>query len=578
MLIISDFRFFPFRNIIFFEISGSYAKGKNHSKPALTVGRRSRHGSNRANRACQLFSEEAFMDVFNSIDVRDLLSSPDVDDPSTPLSAPDLRLLIDRLQVRSLHIKSRVRDYVRSHHSEFSALFSQCSEVVSRSDKLSAELVALLGLISDNSVDGEIKTAVEEIVSKRKEAREKRELLEFIGIVLEYCERFSVVEQDIRTGKVVEAAESLRELKVALRLRDDDGAVAKDEEKELGVYRLLRNEWSECFEKLQEFLLKFLKKAVHFEPESNKLRVKYKFSMNDIVMVELQKVMKAMDAAGVLDYGLAKIADMMIKHVIFPAVSCRCTISLLDEVDEDTGHISESVLSIISSADPSSNTLDGEAIYSALTKVVEFIIKSLCFQSESWMHSFGRLTWPRMSDLIISSFLSKVIPDDASKFADFQKVVKLSSDFEVSLKELRFISSSDSKADRLSEFTDNVEVHFATRKKVEILAKARSMILQAGFSIPQEITTRARRLNNEEARETFSNNIVNLLFTSESCVVSDAALKLMELVHKTLKDVCLSSPRVALEFYHATRDAILLYEAVVPAKKGSWTPSIRLLF
>ncbi|KAE8671074.1 Centromere/kinetochore protein zw10-like protein [Hibiscus syriacus] len=31
-------------------------------------------------------------------------------------------------------------------------------------------------------------------------------------------------------------------------------------------------------------------------------------------------------------------------------------------------------------------------------------------------------------------------------------------------------------------------------------------------------------------------------------------------------DVCLSSTRVALEFYHAARDAILLYEAVIPVK------------
>ncbi|PNX78982.1 centromere/kinetochore protein zw12, partial [Trifolium pratense] len=31
-------------------------------------------------------------------------------------------------------------------------------------------------------------------------------------------------------------------------------------------------------------------------------------------------------------------------------------------------------------------------------------------------------------------------------------------------------------------------------------------------------------------------------------------------------DVCLSSTRVAMEFYHAARDAILLYEVVVPVK------------
>lgn len=50
---------------------------------------------------------------------------------------------------------------------------------------------------------------------------------------------------------------------------------------------------------------------------------------------------------------------------------------------------------------------------------------------------------------------------------------------------MMFISSSDNKDDRLSNFTDNVEVHFASRKKVEILAKARNVLLQTDFVLPQ---------------------------------------------------------------------------------------------
>lgn len=48
-----------------------------------------------------------------------------------------------------------------------------------------------------------------------------------------------------------------------------------------------------------------------------------------------------------------------------------------------------------------------------------------------------------------------------------------------------FISASDNKDDRLSSFAENVEVHFAFKKKTEILGKARSLLLQCDFSIPQ---------------------------------------------------------------------------------------------
>lgn len=50
----------------------------------------------------------------------------------------------------------------------------------------------------------------------------------------------------------------------------------------------------------------------------------------------------------------------------------------------------------------------GETIYSGVIQVIRFVYKSICFESGSWIRCFGRLTWPRISELIISNFLSKV--------------------------------------------------------------------------------------------------------------------------------------------------------------------------
>lgn len=48
-----------------------------------------------------------------------------------------------------------------------------------------------------------------------------------------------------------------------------------------------------------------------------------------------------------------------------------------------------------------------------------------------------------------------------------------------------FISASDDKDNRLSDYAENVEVHFASRKRTEILAYARNLLLQSNFTIPQ---------------------------------------------------------------------------------------------
>ncbi|KAL4555461.1 hypothetical protein LXL04_038080 [Taraxacum kok-saghyz] len=501
------------------------------------------------------------MDVlFNSIDVRDLLSSHDLDD-SSPLSAPDLRLLIDRLQVRSLDIKSKVHNYILAHNDDFSALFSRCSDAVVNSEQLSDQVSNLVDLLSSNRepIDVKIKETVDEIRRKRVESKEKKEMLDLVKVVLKLSQELSVVENDLMAGKVVEAAEALTNLKVALGVRDNVEDVR--EEREPMVFGLLRKKWTDCFEEIQNLLVKFMENAVRFDQQTNAVYVKNRMGMNDSQGVELCTVVKAMHVVGILDYGLAKVADMMTKHVIAPAVRSGSHSFSVEEQRLDSGYVTEVVLKISPPSDPQIENMDAETIYSGLNVVIQFVFNFICFQNSSWMRYFGRLTWPRMSELIISNFLSKIVPNDASKLADFQTTRQLTNNFETSLKEVMFISPG--KDERLTNFADNVEIHFAMRKKVEILSTARDLLLHSDFNLPKDYSRRNTELKN--------GGNVDLLFSSENCVISEAASKLMEVVHETLKniflkDVCLSSATVALEFYHAARDALLLYEAVIPVK------------
>ncbi|XP_059452232.1 centromere/kinetochore protein zw10 homolog [Corylus avellana] len=508
--------------------------------------------------------------LFDSINVRDLLSARDLSDPTCPLSAPDLRLLIQRLESHSLHIKSKVGSYLLSHHHHFASLFSLCNDAVSQSDLISSNLSDLLRLISDRPIDVEIRDLIEELSEKTREARTRRELLELARAVVEISERLKGVREGIRNGQLKFAAEEVRELKKALRLRDGDrdgGDIADESEREREpvVYGLLKKEWSDCFEEIQEVLVKFMQNAVRFEGDTNRLLVQYRLSLNGVDWIELRTVLEAMDVVGILDYGLAKLADLIIKYVVSPAVNRGSPISFVEELNQDPKEMTEAVLKIVPSVEPMVENVEGEAIYSAIIQLIKFIGKRICFENGSWIESFGRLTWPRISELIICNFLSKVVPKDASKLADFQKIIECTSQFETALKEMMFISASDNKDEKLSNFAQNVEVHFASRKKKEILGKARKLLLQCDFDVPQEYTRKGPMLKDRAAVNSYE-QVVDLLFLSERCVVSKAAIQLMELVHQTLKDVCLSSTRVALEFYRAARDAILLYEVVIPVK------------
>ncbi|MBA0758137.1 hypothetical protein Gotri_021159 [Gossypium trilobum] len=466
--------------------------------------------------------------LFDRINVRDLLSGHDLSDPSTPLSTPDLRASSSAASNPTLFISNQ-------------------------------NVSGILSLISDRPIDVEIRKLVDEIGRTTKEAREKREMLGLLKIIVGICERLEGARSAFSDGRLRFAAEEVKELKKALRIGDE-------EEGEPIVYGLLRKQWADLFDEMQDLFSKFMENAVRFEQDSRTIRVKYKLCVDKMDGIELHTVMEAMDVAGILDYSLAKAADLIIKHAITPAVSYGSPAMFAEDVNQGSEGISEAVLKILPSQDCKIVDVDGDAIYARVIQVIKFIFKHICFENGSWIRSFGRLTWPRISDIIISKFLSKVVPEDASKLVDFQKIVKCTSEFEFSLKEMMFLSASDGKDYRLSSFSENVEVHFAFRKKTEVLGKARNLLLQCDFSVPQDYTSKGRLLKNDGMAINSSNQVVDLIFSSERCVVSKAASQLMELVHQTLQDVCLSSARVALEFYHAVRDAILLYEAVIPVK------------
>lgn len=55
---------------------------------------------------------------------------------------------------------------------------------------------------------------------------------------------------------------------------------------------------------------------------------------------------------GILDYGLAKVADQMIKFVITPAVNSRSSISFVEDSEKVSGETAEAVLKMVPPFNP----------------------------------------------------------------------------------------------------------------------------------------------------------------------------------------------------------------------------------
>lgn len=296
-------------------------------------------------------TQRELMDVLlGSIDVRDLLSTTDIDE-SSPLSVPDLRLLIDRLQIRSLGIKEKVQSYITSHHQDFSETFSHCSNISSKTESISTDITNLLSLISDHPIDIEIRDTTAEISKKRRELKEKKELLVLVQTIVNLAERLRLVKDDFNNGRLIEAAESLRGLKIALLIGDGDD-IDENHGHEPRVFGLLRNEWKCCFNELQEVFSRAMDEAVKFETGRVRVRVKFRLSVGEVDKeVELGNVLSAMELIGVLDYGLAKVADLFVKFVVIPTISNGSRFDFVEETNRHSSEMDEAVLGLILSSD-----------------------------------------------------------------------------------------------------------------------------------------------------------------------------------------------------------------------------------
>ncbi|KAK9133176.1 hypothetical protein Scep_012704 [Stephania cephalantha] len=499
------------------------------------------------------------MDVlFGSIDVRDLLSTQTLE-PSSPLSAPDLRLLIDRLQLRSLQIKDKVRDYISSHRHDFSQIFAHSSTALSNADSTAADLAEALRLVSDRPIDVEIRDAIAEISSKRRELREKKEVLGFVQGVVSLVGRLREAREGLRSGRG-SGWTALMRVRVRVRFRWCGEGVLD--------YGLAKNLWGKIVGEVDNGVVKWWMEAKVFEIGGVRLmgEIRLPNLFEDYIEIELVLQLVMMVIVDIADARLTETVDPGIKATIAQIYTPARSESQIQEMSRPAAGGDDGGAGFdLEGGGGSCRKVKAIDFYSGIIQIVEFVYKFICYQNSRWMQCFGRLAWPRTAELIISKFLSKAVPHDASKLAEFQMIINDTAEFESALKKIMFVST-DEKDQILSNYAQNVEVHFASRKKIEILAKARNMLSKCDFVIPPEYTRKGSPFKTQGAVEIFSKQTVDLLFLPERCVISKAALRLMELVHDTLKDVCLSTTRVAMKFYDAARDALLLYEAVVPIK------------
>ncbi|KAL3693047.1 hypothetical protein R1sor_006698 [Riccia sorocarpa] len=532
-------------------------------------------------------------------------------DESAFLSASDLITLLDRIRICSEEIKEKVFKTVTTYDTDFKRIISQADRTAADVQSVSEELQAVLELFGGSAgnldqsslfssqrfqkipkneeaegsanvpVDIRICNLASEIHGIRKRIKEREDALVVVNAVSSLFAQLLSTERKFTPKHLVEAASNMRHLQRKLRVELEYDGQSTDNFEDVKPFKLLQDAWRERFQKLVNILENMFAKAILVKKSSSELSVTSPVHCDSLeagsepATIELSVIFKAMDVVGVLDAKLAILGDAIHKHILIPILRDPSLVVSTTDVTNSYPN-SRSSLTLIKSVSQDNkggqNDEPVSFVYSRVAQVIRFLHKNIFGDHAKWMGRFGRLFWPTLAETIISGCLSKAVPNETSQLKEFHKIADLTKEFEIALANEGLIPNFDrAKGDKLSNFAADVEVHFATKKRKHVLAQTRDMIMQADYVLSESSWGKSVSRLPEDS-DTFGDRSISRLHNFGA--VSSVARKLLAIIHDTIEDASLATPRTARELYHASRDAVQLYRALIPVKLGSGTSSL----
>jgi protein transport protein DSL1/ZW10 len=184
-------------------------------------------------------------------DVRELLLSTTADaDPSTLLSAPDLRLLIDRLRLRSDRLHASALSFAASHRGALADALLRAASAAESSAALESSLAPALAPLASSPDLSDLKALADRLLAARRELAERQEHLAAASSVAALSARLRearAAESPLDTAAAAAELESL--------LIHPEGSGSDQDEPV--VFGFLRSDWEQLIDEVTKFFRVF---------------------------------------------------------------------------------------------------------------------------------------------------------------------------------------------------------------------------------------------------------------------------------------------------------------------------------
>lgn len=490
---------------------------------------------------------------------------------------------VQKLTKKSSQLKGEIYELVRKQYVEFDSYVASAVSFEQQLQEVTSEYKRLA-----TRIDQELNSRISKSLDKRNEIEVKlTETQQRIGFVQNLVSIHHDLENsrtDLQSEKYVSAAERLCKVSVSLEEIGKGGCEAK-------VYQALKKEMAEGISdlsiKLQEEWRQFVFWSPKVIPDDPSLDTLLSFELrvpakDETSIKHMEEVITAMQVLTVTELWKRKIVisfgEKLLKVVVKPLIVHGLKISVTEEKDVHK-------MSMVKSRTEDQPSRLYE-LFDSLISMFLFVQKIVPDKHQAeWKMGLGGIVCSEMAELIVAHSLSTSIPKTSAELHQYGDIEAKTMEFESRIVKMGLVGEGNFH--RLSDYTKDVNTHFAAQISQDLLAKARSILMkpihnavllpetnvveklaQLGPSSDSTLAT----LNESASFKSHGKeeDLSLLTFTFPSCVVSQSVIEFLDLLYTTLKDCSKSStPSMAIHLFYTVRNMVDLFCAVLPAYHSS---------
>ena len=506
-------------------------------------------------------------------------------------STLDERVLEDNIQKlskKSSQLKGEIYDVVKRQYAEFDSYVNSTVSLEQRVQEVTSEYRRLT-----TRIEQELSTRIAQSSDKRQEIESKleetRSRVEFVQGLVAVYQGLEKSRSDLQAEKFVSSAQLLNRASESLAAIGKSGCEAK-------VYRLLKSELaqvtSELSLRLHEEWRKYLQWSPKILPENPSIDALQSVELR-VVRPSVQKsasqldevivAMRSLIASHTWEQKVDAFGRKLLKVIVGPLiVNSR---EMKASGAQEKGAIVLKLVKIdgtLSLQDSISRMFNSLVL---VFTVVQQIVPEA--HRKTWMPGVGGVVQEEMAELIIAHSLSNSIPKTFDELQNYSEVEAKVKEFESKM--VTFGLVDEDSFHRLSDYTKNVNVHFAAQIGQDLLEKARNILMKpihntvmlstdtdpleklAALSIGDSSSGDAPSIEGPKLTSTGKEDeLSQLTFRFPLCAISQSVQEYIQLLYNTLKECSeASSPSMAVQLYCSVRSMVDLFCAVLPTYHSS---------